>query len=79
MGQKQVKNSGEKWHRPETIEYPKLWHIFKAKDVNSNKMVEYRIEDLPESRFGDAISTMVQYFCSQEPLSKAYGIPQLNF
>lgn len=62
-----------KWKRPESSEFPKVWHTFKAKDVGSDEFVEYRIQDLPESREEEAINCMVQYFCRDEPLCEAYG------
>lgn len=68
-----VDNIGLKWKRPETSEYPKIWHTFKAKDVDSDQLVEYRIQDLPESRFEEAIQLMTSNFCKDEPLNQALG------
>lgn len=66
-----------KWKRPKSSEFPKVWHTFMAKDVESTELVEYRIQDLPESRKEEALNCMVQYFCKDEPLCQAYGM--LNF
>lgn len=63
-----------KWKRPESSDYPKVWHTFKAKDIHSDESVEYRIEDLPESRYEEAIAMMAQYFCGDDPLWEAYGM-----
>lgn len=34
-----------------------IWPTFIAKDLKSDKMVKYRIEDLPESKFDGKIFT----------------------
>lgn len=68
-----VNNIGLKWKRPENSEYPKIWLTFKAKDVDSEKLVEYRIQDLPESRFDEAVQFMTTNFCKDEPLNEALG------
>lgn len=62
-----------KWKRPETSEYPKTWLTFQAKDIDSNELVEYRIQDLPESRYEEAVQFMAANFCKDEPLSQAFG------
>lgn len=36
-------------------------------------MVEYQIEDLPESRYDEAIEMIVKYSCRDEPLCEAFG------
>lgn len=61
------------WKRSESLEFPKIWHTFKAKDIDSDNLVEYRIQDLPESRFDEAIKMMSTAFCKDEPLCEAYS------
>lgn len=61
------------WRRPETSEFPKIWSTFKAKDIDSDELVEYRIQDLPESRFEDALDFLVEILSKSEPLCEAYG------
>lgn len=63
-----------KWKRPESTDYPKVWHTFQAKDIDSNGLIDYTIEDLPESQFQEAISILIENFCNGEPLWTAYGI-----
>lgn len=58
-----------KWTRPQTTEYPKIWKTFFAPDLNSEKIVEYRIQDLPENRFEDAIKHMVSNYLKDEPIT----------
>lgn len=59
------------WQRPESPEYPKIWRKFEIKKHDA--VVEYVIQDLPESRFEYAVEFMIQVFCSDEPLTEAYG------
>lgn len=62
------------WQRQNLSKFPKIWSTFKVKDLVSNEFHEYQIQDLPESRFEDALEFMIQIFCSDEPLTEAYGI-----
>lgn len=62
-----------KWKRPESLEYPKVWHRFMARDVDSDQMVEYRIEDLVESRAEEAYKHMRDFYFVDEPISQALG------
>lgn len=71
--EKTGKNFTLKWKRTDTFEYPKVWHTFKAKDIDSDNLVEYRIQDLPESRFQEGIDFMAENFCKYEPLNEALG------
>lgn len=59
-----------KWKRPSTIDYPKIWHTFKARDLNSNELAEYRIEDLPASRAQDAYDHLLANYIKDEPISQ---------
>ncbi|XP_037048195.1 uncharacterized protein LOC119082720 isoform X2 [Bradysia coprophila] len=60
-----------KWSRPETSEFPKIWKTFFAPDIRSKELVEYRIQDLPESRFEDAIKHMAANYLKDEPMTFA--------
>lgn len=60
-----------KWKRPDSVEYPKVWHRFKARDLNSDKLVEYRIEDLLESRADDVFKHMKDNYLADEPITQA--------
>lgn len=62
-----------KWQRPDSVEYPKVWHRFRARDLNSENFVEYRIEDLVESRAEDAFTHMKENFMPDEPVCQALG------
>lgn len=63
-----------KWKRPESVEYPKIWHNFKVKNINTNEVEEYRIQDLPESRTDEALDFIIQHYCKDEPICAAYGM-----
>lgn len=62
-----------KWVRPSNVPYPNIWMTFEERDINSEKLVEYRIQDLPESMFPDAIQHMVKYYLHDEPVAVAYS------
>lgn len=61
------------WKRPD-FEYPKVWHRFKARDLNSDKFVEYRIEDLLETRADEVFEHMKVNYFPDEPISQATKI-----
>lgn len=63
-----------KWTRPESIGFPKTWYTFKARDTDSNELVEYRIQDIPDSRKEEVVQCMVKHFSKDEPLCDAYGM-----
>lgn len=62
-----------KWKRPVSFDYPKIWHTFEAKDIDSDRPVEYFIADLPESQRDEALKMLIQDFCKEEPMCEAYG------
>lgn len=62
-----------KWKRPASFDYPKIWHKFTAKDVDSDRLVEYFIADLPESQHDEALKMLTEDFCKDEPMCEAYG------
>lgn len=61
------------WKRPESIEFPKIWYTFEAKDVDSDNIITYRIQDLSEERHEEVIEIMVEHFIKYAPLCVAYG------
>lgn len=62
-----------KWKRPDSIKYPKIWHTFNARDLNSNELVEYRIQDLPASRVQDAYDHLLENYIKDVPMGQVYG------
>lgn len=63
-----------KWTRPESSDYPKVWHTFQAKGIENNELADYQIKDLPESKFQEAIQLLIDIFCKEAPLWAAYGM-----
>lgn len=54
------------WKPDPNVPYPQTWATFKAKDLNSDALVEYRIEDLPEDRFEELFQMKLE-FLNDEP------------
>ncbi|XP_037039526.1 uncharacterized protein LOC119076713 [Bradysia coprophila] len=63
------------WSRPtEKVSFPKIWSEFTEKESkNSERLVKYRIQDLPDDRFDDAIQHLMEYFLLDAPRSKFFG------
>lgn len=55
------------WSRPHDIKFPQVWSQFEARDVNGS-VVHYRIQDLPEDRFHEAMYFMQRYHMESEVL-----------
>lgn len=62
-----------KWKRPETVEYPKVWHTFMARDLDSDELVEYRIQDLPLEKANEAMEHMQENWLKDEPVAQVLG------
>ncbi|XP_052869714.1 uncharacterized protein LOC128275297 [Anopheles cruzii] len=62
------------WKRPESVPYPSVWLTFQAKDTDNDRLVTYRVQDLPEDRFEDAIAHMTEHFAYDEPTCRAKNI-----
>lgn len=63
-----------KWKRPESLEYPKVWHTFKARDLDSDKLVEYQIQDLPLERVDEIFDFMFKNYIVDEPIGQVLGM-----
>ncbi|XP_055712606.1 uncharacterized protein LOC129807400 [Phlebotomus papatasi] len=62
-----------KWKRPQSVPFPSIWRRFKAKDVETGELVNYRVQDLPEDRYEEAVQLLVEHFLKDEPMCKAGG------
>lgn len=60
--------------RPHLINYPTIYHTFKARDLHSNKLIEFRVQDFPRDRFDEGIQYMVQNFFEHEVMGKTRRI-----
>lgn len=57
------------WERPNNIPYPNVWLRFKAKDLDSDNLVQYRIQDVTEQDFDAVYENMKAFFFHDEPLN----------
>lgn len=64
-----------KFKRPESLSFPQIYYTFKAKDTNSEEIIEYRVQDLPEEKYEQAVDFMVKYFIPDETFCASRGIP----
>lgn len=55
------------WRRPRELAFPVKYYKFVTRDKDSNRLVEYRVEDIPESRYEEACKFMVKHFIPHEP------------
>jgi GNAT superfamily N-acetyltransferase len=55
------------WSRPANVEFPKVWQEFEANDLDGS-IIKYRVQDLPEDRFHEAIYFMQRYHMESEVL-----------
>lgn len=61
------------WKKDPRIAYPKTWLSFKAKDLDSDNLVEYMIRDLTGDRFEEAFKLMAYEFLKNEPMNGCLG------
>lgn len=60
--------------RPNTINYPFIYHTFEARDLHSNKLVKYRVEDYPRDRYEEGVQYMIQHFFEFEVMGRTRRI-----
>ncbi|XP_070498830.1 uncharacterized protein [Chironomus tepperi] len=61
--------------RPENLEFPTTYYTFKVKSRESDEVIEYRVQDLPDDRFEEALELMRTHFLPDESLCSSSGIP----
>lgn len=59
-----------KWKRPDSVEYPRVWYTFKARDIDSDNLVSYRIQDLPIDRVDDYYRHLHVNYIPDESLAR---------
>lgn len=62
-----------KWQRPDSVEFPKVWYTFKARDLDIDNLVEYRIQDTPLDRADDLMEHLLTALFPDEPAALAFG------
>lgn len=60
--------------RPPNLPYPNEWLSFQALSEDGDALIQYRIQDLPPSRFEDAVKHMTKHFLSGEPLCQSRNL-----
>lgn len=67
--------SNLKWSRSlSKVPFPNIWIEFNGRESrNSDKLVKYWIQDLPEDKIEDAVNHMTEFYLSDEPISEAVG------
>jgi len=58
----------EEFSRPEKLKFPTVYYTFQAKDKNSDELVNYRVQDVPEEYFDKAVALMEHHFLTEETL-----------
>jgi hypothetical protein len=59
--------TGERWKRPADLAYPVRYYKFVSGNRECDKLIEYRIEDIPENRYEEAVEFMVKHFIPSDP------------
>ncbi|XP_039433685.1 uncharacterized protein LOC120416077 [Culex pipiens pallens] len=62
------------WSRPDQPPIPTIYHTFRAKDVDSDQLVTYRVQDFTEDRHADVIQHYKENFVDDEPLAASRKI-----
>uniref|UniRef100_A0A336LW64 CSON004142 protein n=1 Tax=Culicoides sonorensis TaxID=179676 RepID=A0A336LW64_CULSO len=61
----------KEWKRPSNVPFPSVWLTFKAKDLETDNLVEYRVQDLPEEYYDKALKLMELDFLRDEAMCSA--------
>ncbi|KAG5684339.1 hypothetical protein PVAND_013574 [Polypedilum vanderplanki] len=60
--------------RPANLEFPKTYYKFNLKNKTTGEIEKYRVQDLPEDRFEDALDLMVNHFLPDEEINISRGL-----
>lgn len=72
----QSRRTMSKYRRPLSSKYPQVYGKFRALDEKNEKMIEYRIQDLPEADFHLALDLLVSDYMPDETFSSCLDLPQ---
>lgn len=61
------------WTPSPDVPYPNTWLRFKARDLDGDNLVEYRICDLPKNRFEEFFSSTALDYLINEPRNSTMG------
>jgi hypothetical protein len=59
---------------PASLNFPTIYYTFEAKDRESNKVVEYRVQDLPQTHYKEALSMLEHFFLPDEEICVSRGL-----
>lgn len=59
------------WVRPNEVDFPVVWLKFNAKDIETDNLIEYRVQDLPLDRIEDAIEYLLENYLDDEPFTSS--------
>ncbi|XP_055684400.1 uncharacterized protein LOC129790737 [Lutzomyia longipalpis] len=62
------------WERPVSIPFPQNWCSFSAKDPESGGIAKYKVTDLSEDKFEEAVDLMVKYFLPDEVMCQSLDL-----
>lgn len=62
------------YKRPQNLKFPHIYCKFNAKNKNSDEIVEYRVQDLPEERFDETLDLFIDHFLPDEELNICRGL-----
>ncbi|XP_058115977.1 uncharacterized protein LOC131284423 [Anopheles ziemanni] len=62
------------WKRPDTVPFPTVWHRFSGRTPDTNDLVNYVVQDIPENRFDDCIEHMCSYLLRDEPTCRCFAL-----
>lgn len=62
--------------RPSDLPFPIVYHKFKAKDKDSDEIIEYQIQDLLEEEYEKAVELLTTDYAPEESFSRCRGIPE---
>jgi len=62
--------------RPIDLPFPIIYHKFKAKDKDSDELIEYQIQDLLEEDYEKAVELFTTDYLPEESLSRCRGISE---
>lgn len=65
----------KKFTRPSSLTFPQTYYTFKAKDSESEALVDYRIQDLPEEDYERALDLLLSAFVPEENLCVCRDVP----
>lgn len=63
-----------KFKRPDNLSFPHVYCTFMAKDKNSDNLVQYRIQDLPEEYYEETVAFMIKNFLPDETLCSSRDV-----